>query len=110
MFRLEELKHHNTKTLDMPRRPYVLAETTWKTVRVTEYEVAVLPWGATPRWAWATGRDYTGGMHQDARGCPGLPGAWFAPRIGRVGLNDHFIVFYPSPGSKDPEVNLIGRQ
>ena len=31
----------------MPRRPYVLAETTWKTVRATDYEVAVLPWGAT---------------------------------------------------------------
>jgi len=27
--------------------PYVLAETTWKTVRETDYEVAVLPWGAT---------------------------------------------------------------
>lgn len=27
--------------------PYVLAETTWKTVRETSYEVAVLPWGAT---------------------------------------------------------------
>jgi len=31
----------------MPDRPYILAETTWKTVRETEYEVAVLPWGAT---------------------------------------------------------------
>lgn len=31
----------------MPGRPYVLAETTWKTVRQTAYEVAVLPWGAT---------------------------------------------------------------
>jgi creatinine amidohydrolase len=28
-------------------RPYVLAETTWKTVRSTTYSVAVLPWGAT---------------------------------------------------------------
>lgn len=28
-------------------RPYVLAETNWKTVRDTPYEVAVLPWGAT---------------------------------------------------------------
>ena len=28
-------------------RPYILAETTWKTVRDTEYEVAILPWGAT---------------------------------------------------------------
>jgi creatinine amidohydrolase len=31
----------------MPARPYMLAETTWKTVRETAYEVAVLPWGAT---------------------------------------------------------------
>jgi creatinine amidohydrolase len=31
----------------MPARPYILAETTWKAVRETEYEVAVLPWGAT---------------------------------------------------------------
>ncbi len=28
-------------------RPWVLAETTWKTVGQTPYEVAVLPWGAT---------------------------------------------------------------
>lgn len=28
-------------------RPYVLAETTWKTVDPTPYTVAVLPWGAT---------------------------------------------------------------
>jgi len=28
-------------------RPFVLAETTWKTVRGVEYEVAILPWGAT---------------------------------------------------------------
>jgi creatinine amidohydrolase len=31
----------------MPARPYVLAETTWKTVSATPYDVAVLPWGAT---------------------------------------------------------------
>src|SRR4051812_38041351 len=31
----------------MPPRPYVLAETNWKTVSSTRYEVAVLPWGAT---------------------------------------------------------------
>ena len=31
----------------MAGRPYVLSEATWKTVRETEYEVAVLPWGAT---------------------------------------------------------------
>jgi len=28
-------------------RPWILAETPWKTVRDTRYEVAVLPWGAT---------------------------------------------------------------
>ncbi len=28
-------------------RPYILEETTWKTVKATAYEVAVLPWGAT---------------------------------------------------------------
>jgi len=31
----------------MPARPYILAETTWKAVRETAYEVAILPWGAT---------------------------------------------------------------
>jgi len=28
-------------------RPYILAETNWKQVKSTKYEVAVLPWGAT---------------------------------------------------------------
>ena len=28
-------------------RPYILAETPWKTVAATDYRVAVLPWGAT---------------------------------------------------------------
>lgn len=28
-------------------RPYILAETNWKTVQQTAYELAVLPWGAT---------------------------------------------------------------
>jgi creatinine amidohydrolase len=28
-------------------RPYILAESNWKTVKDTKYEVAVLPWGAT---------------------------------------------------------------
>jgi len=28
-------------------RPYILNELTWKTVRDTPYEVAILPWGAT---------------------------------------------------------------
>ncbi len=31
----------------MTGRPYILAETTWKTVEPTDYEVAILPWGAT---------------------------------------------------------------
>src|SRR3954467_8045917 len=31
----------------MTTRPYVLAESTWKTVDATPYEVAILPWGAT---------------------------------------------------------------
>lgn len=31
----------------MPARPYILAETNWKTVKDTDYQVAVLPWGAT---------------------------------------------------------------
>ena len=31
----------------MSTRPYILDETTWKTVKGTAYEVAVLPWGAT---------------------------------------------------------------
>ena len=32
---------------NMTVRPYILAETTWKTVREMAYDVAVLPWGAT---------------------------------------------------------------
>jgi len=31
----------------MPPRPYILAETNWKAVKATQFEVAVLPWGAT---------------------------------------------------------------
>lgn len=31
----------------MAGRPWILSEVTWKTVGETEYEVAVLPWGAT---------------------------------------------------------------
>jgi creatinine amidohydrolase len=30
-----------------PARPWVLAETSWRTVADTQYELAVLPWGAT---------------------------------------------------------------
>ncbi|MDP2886792.1 MAG: creatininase family protein [Ignavibacteria bacterium] len=31
----------------MPARPFILRETTWKTIRVTDYTLAILPWGAT---------------------------------------------------------------
>jgi len=31
----------------MPSRPYVLAESNWKAVKDTPFEVAILPWGAT---------------------------------------------------------------
>jgi creatinine amidohydrolase len=31
----------------MTPRPYVLAEANWKTVAATDYQVAILPWGAT---------------------------------------------------------------
>jgi len=31
----------------MTARPYILSENTWKTVKDTKYELAVLPWGAT---------------------------------------------------------------
>lgn len=34
-------------TAVMPIRPYILAETNWKTVRDAAFEVALLPWGAT---------------------------------------------------------------
>ncbi|MDP1677612.1 MAG: creatininase family protein [Bacteroidota bacterium] len=31
----------------MPIRPYILAETNWKNVKETKYDVAILPWAAT---------------------------------------------------------------
>ena len=31
----------------MEPRPYILAETNWKTVKSEDYQLAVLPWGAT---------------------------------------------------------------
>src|SRR6476659_10971606 len=42
----------STGIRDSPRtsmagRPYILAETNWKAVRETKFDVAVLPWGAT---------------------------------------------------------------
>lgn len=33
--------------MEIKPRPYVLAETNWKTVKDTNYTVAILPWGAT---------------------------------------------------------------
>ena len=33
-------------------RPWIIAETNWKHVRATQYEVAVLPWGATEAHNW----------------------------------------------------------
>lgn len=31
----------------MPNKPYLLAETNWKAVKATDYELAILPWAAT---------------------------------------------------------------
>jgi creatinine amidohydrolase len=31
----------------MPIRPFILSETTWKSMDATQYELAILPWGAT---------------------------------------------------------------
>jgi creatinine amidohydrolase len=31
----------------VPGKPWILSESTWKTVKATDYQVAVLPWGAT---------------------------------------------------------------
>ena len=31
----------------MTMRPFILSETTWKTVDPTRYELVILPWGAT---------------------------------------------------------------
>jgi creatinine amidohydrolase len=33
--------------MSLPDQPYILKNTTWKTVRETGYEIAILPWGAT---------------------------------------------------------------
>lgn len=35
------------EVVPMNARPYILAESTWKTVDATPYDVAILPWGAT---------------------------------------------------------------
>ncbi len=43
MVRLAALSKGGT----VSQRPYILAETTWKAVRETAYQVAILPWGAT---------------------------------------------------------------
>jgi creatinine amidohydrolase len=31
----------------MAKKPYLLSQTTWKTVKETDYQIAILPWGAT---------------------------------------------------------------
>ncbi|HEX2722355.1 MAG TPA: creatininase family protein [Gemmatimonadaceae bacterium] len=48
-FRTAKGKSYNYSypELTLGGRPYVLEETTWATVRETEYSAAVLPWGAT---------------------------------------------------------------
>ncbi len=33
-------------------RPWLIAETNWKHIQATRYEVAVLPWGATEAHNW----------------------------------------------------------
>ena len=39
-------------------RPYILAETTWKEVKDTNFDVAILPWGATEAGqAFAKGKE-----------------------------------------------------
>ncbi len=56
----------------MSARPYLLDETTWKTVRGTAYEVAVLPWGATEahnfHLPYGTDNVETGGIAARAAG------------------------------------------
>jgi creatinine amidohydrolase len=39
--------NHSQAVSKMKARPYILAETNWKTVKNTPYKIAVLPWGAT---------------------------------------------------------------
>lgn len=38
---------HTICYLPVPGRPYILAESTWKHVKNTAFEIAILPWGAT---------------------------------------------------------------
>ena len=40
-------KNDKNKEMNTSQRPYVLAETNWKSVREQKYAVAILPWGAT---------------------------------------------------------------
>lgn len=47
MFDLPPFLHSGYTETPMPARPYVLAEATLPMVRQAQYEVAVLPWGAT---------------------------------------------------------------
>lgn len=41
------IPNEQRRTCGMTERPWILAESTWKTVDATPYDVAVLPWGAT---------------------------------------------------------------
>ncbi|HKI44405.1 MAG TPA: creatininase family protein [Balneolales bacterium] len=41
------MKDSDKDTQNTTGRPYILAETTWDVVKKTDYDVAILPWGAT---------------------------------------------------------------
>src|SRR5687768_5877634 len=47
-------KTQQTRSISLmhSRRPWIIAETNWKQVKETRYEVAVLPWGATEAHNW----------------------------------------------------------
>lgn len=45
------IREHSTDR-QMAGRPYILAETNWKSVHRTPFDVAVLPWGATEAHNW----------------------------------------------------------
>ena len=39
--------NHDQHNKEMTDRVYIIAESNWQTVRNTQYNIAVLPWGAT---------------------------------------------------------------
>jgi creatinine amidohydrolase len=69
----------------MPARPYILAETTWKTVKETAYQVVVLPWGATEahnyHLPYGTDNYQCDHIAAEAARRPGKPGpaSWCCP-------------------------------